>query len=266
MAALPRLPRARGLAALGATLARSGPLAVFALIVGGATTLGFVATAFVLGARGSRALAQLPGVASSALAWGAGILLAFAAGVHALRRDREQGIRALVHARGATTGAYLRGRVIGMVAVLAIVVVGGTALVGISATSVASSARVAFVAKASGASLAYALAFALTIAPVSLAALGARSRAGGYLWLVGVVFLPEILSGWIAPMLPRDFDDLASIPSALAGIRTALMPPGVDYEHLARASLLLAVVIAIAIAIVRQQIARVDAEVGVGPR
>jgi hypothetical protein len=252
--------RARALAALGASLARSGALATTAVIVGGVTTLGFITTAFILGARGSRALAQLPSVASSALAWGAGILLAFAAAVHALRRDRDHGVRALVTVRGASTAAYLRARVIGLGVVLAVVVGGGTALVSISSAAVAPATRVAFVAEAGAASIAYALAFALTMAPVALATLGARSRAGGYLWLVAVVVLPEVLQGWIAPMLPRDFSDLGSIPSALGAFRTALLPPEIDYAHLLRASVVLLAVIAIAVAVVRQQIARVDVE------
>ena len=61
-------------------------------------------------------------------------------------------------------------------------------------------------------------------------------------------------------MLPREWSDLASIPSALGALRTALMPPGIDYAHLLRASVVLLAVIAIATAALRQQIARVDAE------
>src|SRR5947199_7910282 len=144
------------------------------------TVLGAIAAALALArsAAPRPPLAELASAASSALAWGAGILVAFAAAAQALRRDAQDGVRALVRARGGSIAAYARGRVIGLAIVLAIVVGGGTLVSGAIAVLVA--ARFGAAASATQgliASFAYAIAFAIVIAPLSLAALGARNRA-----------------------------------------------------------------------------------------
>lgn len=251
-------PRARALAALGWTMARSGPLAVASIAIGALTTVGMIVAAFVLARHGGRALAQLPSVASSALAWGAGILLAFSSAAHALRRDREQGIRALVRARGGSASSYLWGRVAGLFLVLALVVVGGTLLTGVAATALASKGAVLRVARGSAASTLYALSFSVIVAPVALAALGARSRAGGYVALVMMLVVPELFAGWTEELLPRGWEELTSIPAILTAVRGSLV--ALDGARLARALFAVVVVAAIATAIVRQQMARVDAE------
>jgi hypothetical protein len=252
-------PRARALAALGWTMARSGPLATVSIGVGALTTLGMIVAAFVLSRHGGRALAQLPSVASSALAWGAGILLAFSSSAHALRRDREQGIRALVRARGGSAASYLWGRVAGLFLVLALVVVGGTMLTGVAATALASKGAWLKVARGSAASIVYALSFALVVAPVALAALGARSRAGGYVALVMILVVPQLFAGWTEELLPRGWEELTSIPAILTAVRGSIV--AFDGARLARALLAVAIVTIAATAIVRQQMARVDAEV-----
>jgi len=246
--------------ALGVALARRGPLAVAALVVGALTTFAMLVIAFVVAAHGGRSLAQLPSVASSALAWGAGVMLAFAASSRALRRDRDDGVRALVRARGGSTGAYVGGRVAGLVALVALVVGGGTLLAGVASTALATRGAVAHVAMGTGAAIAYALAFAATVAPVALASLGARSRVGGYFALLSVLVLPELLGRWTAEMLPRGWQDLTSIPAALGSLRSALTPGAIDVASLLRSLVVLAAIAAIATAIVRTQVARVDAE------
>ncbi len=230
------------------------------LAIGALTTFAMVVAAFVVAARGGRALAQLPSVTASALAWGAGVMLAFAASTRALRRDRDDGVRALVRARGGSTPAYVGGRVVGLAVLVAVVVAGGTLVAGVASTALANPGSVARVAKGAGASLAYAVAFSVTIAPVALAALGARSRIGGYFALVSVLVLPELFGRWTAQMLPRGWQELTSIPATLGALRTALTPGTFDVATLLRASVVLAAIAAIATAIVRTQVARVDAE------
>lgn len=254
-----RARSAPALGALGVELARRGPLAVASIAIGAVTTFALLTVAFVVAARGGRALPQLPSVASSALAWGAGVTLAFAAAAHALRRDREQGIRALVRARGGSTVAYLRGRILGLVLLVALVVVGGTLVVGVASAALVGRGAFASAARGAGAAVAYATAFSITIGPVALAALGARSRFGGYLALVSVLVVPEMLGRFTAQMLPRGWQELTSIPAALGALRASLSPD-VDVAGLLRSIVVLAAVIAIAIAVVRAQIARVDAE------
>lgn len=255
-----RARSAPALGALGIALARRGPLAIASIAIGVLTTFAMIVGAFVLAARGGRSLAQLPGVTASALAWGAGVMLAFAASTRALRRDKDDGVRALVRARGGSTPAYVGGRIAGLVVLVAIVVAGGTLIAGVASTALASSGNVARVAKGAGAAVVYALAFSATIAPVALAALGARSRIGGYFALVSVLVLPELFGRWTAQMLPRGWHELTSIPAVLGALRAALTPGTFDVATLLRASVVLAAIAAVATVIVRTQVARVDAE------
>src|SRR6202042_3114222 len=80
--------------------------------------------------------ALLPLVESSAIAWSAGMVLALGAALGAIGRDREQGISSLARARGVSAGAYVRGRVGGLVLLLAALVGGATLIGGMAATSV----------------------------------------------------------------------------------------------------------------------------------
>jgi hypothetical protein len=245
---------------LGVALARRGALATVSIAIGALTTFGMVVAAFVVDSRSAHTLRHVPGVASSALAWGAGVTLAFAASARALRRDRDDGVRALWRARGGTTQRYVVGRVLGIVLVVAAIVAGGTLVCGLASTALSGRAALGRVAGSAAASLAYALAFSATVAPVALASLGARSRVGGYLALVTVLVLPELFAGWTARMLPAAWSELTSIPSVLGALRASLTPGAVDVAMALRALVVLAAVSAVALAIVRTQVARVDAE------
>jgi hypothetical protein len=252
-------PGTRTLLPLGVALAHAGPLAVVALVLGAVTTFGMVTAAIVLGRQGADApLAGLVGRTSSFLAWGAGLLLTFAATARALRRDREEGIWALARSRGASVAAYLSARLSGTALVVGVVVAGGTLITALTSALVAARGAILTTVQGGVASVAYGIAFAVTLTPVALAALGARSRGGGYLWLLAVLLIPELFIGWTARILPQGWGDLASIPRALAGVRAALMPPGIDVWALARAVAVLVVVIGVALLVVRSQVARLD--------
>ncbi len=203
--------------ALGAWLATRGPLARAALVVSALGALASVATTIVLLRRGGSGAEHLPPIVAAAECWVAGTSLAFAAAVHALRRDRQEGVLALARARGIGVMGYARGRLGGLSLVIALAVAAPTLVAALGATSAAHASTT--VARSSLGALVYALAFSATIGPVAMAALGARTRAGGYFTLLGVLALPELVSPLTATFLPSGWDELTSIPAAIAAVR-----------------------------------------------
>jgi hypothetical protein len=199
---------------------------------------------------------QLPVIAAHAIAWGAGVTVAFGGALQAIRRDRVDGVVALARARGAGAADYVRGRVGGLVTVIAISVGGGTLAAGIAATSVAHPALTA--ARSTFGALAYALTFAATLGPVALAALGARSRGGGYAALLAVVVLPELIAPWTSALLPHGWIELTSIPAALDAVGMGAASPARAAMHLARAMAMLAAVIGASLVVVAAQVSRVN--------
>jgi hypothetical protein len=254
--------RLRGLWALGRALARTGIMAKLAYVVAGLTVLSLVALAFALAKTGDDgAIVRIPLVASSLLAWGAGVFLAFSASMRALRRDREEGVREMVRARGYSATSYLWARVFGLGAEVAWLVGGGTVLAGAVAALLATHrGALANAVGDAGAALAFSLAFAVVVAPVAMATLGARSRVGGYLLLLLVLVVPELLEPWTSRILPAGWEELGSIPGALLALRASLLPSHVDGGLLARAGAVLAVVTALALLAVRAELAALDAE------
>jgi len=241
--------------ALGTWLASRGGLAGlgFALAIGGALASVIAAVAV----SGSAYAIELPVFASSVIAWSAGMVLATGAAVHALRRDREQGVVTLARARGASLAGYVRGRVGGLVVVLGLAVGGATLVAGVAATSVAQPTLAA--ARASLAAVVYALAFAATLGPVAMAALGSRTRSGGVLTLIGVVVVPELLSSWTLTLLPRGWHELTSIPAALAAVRAGVAAPGAMAAPMVRGLAGLAAVVAVSLVVIAARVRQVDA-------
>jgi len=250
----------RAAIALGVSLAPRGAMVKIALAIAALTTLGGCIGALVLSGRGSGdALVALGAAMSSALAWGAGILIAIPASLDALRDDRKSGIRALLLARGASTMTYVRGRVLGLAIVLMAVVGGGTLLSGGLAFLLAS--RVGTTARAFEglvASLVYAAAFALVVAPLALATLGSRSRVGGYSRFLAIILLPELVESWTSALVPPSWGELLSVPSALGALRAALTPESLDPARFARAAFVLFVVAVLSFAFVQTEIASLD--------
>jgi len=233
---------------LGTWLAARGALATLGIGLTIVAALASIAAALVVARSDGNGAAQLPALESSAIAWGAGAILAFGAAVHALRRDREQGILALVLLRGGTLGAYVRGRVGGVVVLLAATVGGATLVGGLAAISVAH--PLAPTVRSALAAVVYALAFAATIGPIAVATLGARTRAGGYLSLLAVLVVPELLAPWTASLLPHGWHELTSVPAALAAVRAGAAAPVEHAESLARAVAGLVAVVAMSLVVV----------------
>jgi hypothetical protein len=245
---------------LGLSLARRGILPSASIVICVTTAFGLALVAVVLAARGPQSPAHnVPILASSALAWGGGFLLAFSAAAHALRRDRTEGIRGLFVTRTTSLRGYLLGRVGGLAVLIALVVAGGTLFCGLAAMAAASRAgTVPRILQSTGAGIAFGLAFAAVVAPVAFAALGARSRIGGYMFLIGVVMLPELVVSSMGSALPESIADVLSIPSALSALRTSLAPGTVDLARTARAGVALALVVAFAMFLVRRDAILVD--------
>lgn len=252
--------RPGSLLALGITLARRGILPVASIAICVSTTIALALVAALLSSRGPDAPAHdVPILASGALAWGGGFLLAFAAAAHALRRDRAEGIRELFVSRTTSLRGYLLGRVGGLALLIAICVAGGTLLCGLVA--VAGAARGAGVPRmlhATAAGIAFSIAFSAVVAPVAFAALGARSRIGGYIFLLAVVMIPEAIVALMGSSLPEAVADVLSIPSALAALRTSLAPGTVDPWRAMRALVALSFVVAFAMFLVRRDAVLVD--------
>lgn len=252
-------PRRRELALLALSRATSGLLAKAALAVGGVTLLGCFALAAA--ARRSASLPRVPVAAAWLLAWGAGVLLAFSAAARALERDRDDGTLDLVRARGHGRGAWTAARIGGLGAALLAVSGGGALATGAACALVAPSAKLALASlQGALAAFVYSACFSAIVAPVAFAALGARSRAGGYFWLLVVLVVPAAISGLTAPLAPAGWEPLVSVPGVLDAARAALAPPGVDPVGLARALAVAVGIAAVAFAVARAEAARASDE------
>lgn len=253
-------PRYGPLLALGASLARRGLLARFAIGIGISTVLLACAVAIAIARRGGEApVHTVPLLTSSALAWGAGFLLAFSSAAHALRRDRTEGVQHLLVARTTSLRAYVIARIGGLAAVIAIVVAGGTLLTGLVA--IAASVKAGGIPRtlqATGASFVFSLAFAAVVAPIAFAALGARSRVGGYFFLLFIVVLPELFTGLLSGLLPESLLEVLAIPSALAALRSALSPGSFDALRTMRALVAIALWIMIGSYLVKRTVASLN--------
>ncbi len=250
------------LLALGATLARRGVLTVASMVVSALTALVLAVLAFAFARRGGDApVASVPVLASSAIAWGGGFLQAVVVAIGALRRDRVEGIRHLFVMRTTSLRGYLVARVGGLAAVLAVVVGGGTLFVSVLAIVAATQTQAVLrTVHTTFGALVFALAFAMVMAPVAFAALGARTRISGYLVLLLFLVVPELVAGTLAGALPSEVTELFAIPSALAALRSSLAPGSVEPIRFLRALVALAIFTGIALALVRRDAAAVERE------
>jgi hypothetical protein len=234
--------------AFGVWLATRGALARASLVLSALSVVGAVAAAVVVGRGDGSGAEHLPTIVAEVVSWVVGTTLAVAVAVHALRRDREEGVVALARARGIGALAYARGRLGGLSVVLAVGLGVPTVVAALGATSASHAA--ASVARSSLAALVYTAAFAATIGPVAMATLGARTRAGGYFTLLAVLVLPELLAPVTAALLPAGWDELTSIPAALEALRLGVEAPVKQGEHLARAVVGLAGVVFVSLVVV----------------
>ncbi len=217
------------------------------------TTLGAFVFGLAAGREGESTERVAP-IAASLLAWGAGVLLCFAASMRAFDRDRDEGWEALLARHGARRSSYLIARVAGLAIVTLEIVLPGTVLAGLGAALASHeghAAREALLGTLAGS--AYAIAFSIVVAPIALAALGARNRAAGYLYLLFVLFLPALLADWTGQLVPEDWSELVSVPGALDALRESLLGK-IDAGRALRAVVVLALVTALASVWARAQL------------
>ncbi len=239
--------------ALGVRLASRGALTIASLALVALGGLVSVAVAFSSVGRDATHLAT---TAAMTIAWSAGLMVAFGCALRAFARDWEDGIIALARSRGIQAKAYIRGRVGGLVIVLAVALGGATLVASLAATAVA---RAPLEAARDGiAALAYALAFAATMGPLAMAALCTRSRTSGYLALVALLIAPELAAPWTASLLPRGWHELTSIPAALAAVKSGVLSPKADGLRMLRALVGLGAVVAVSLGVVRARLPRVS--------
>jgi hypothetical protein len=248
-------PQAPSTRAFGVWLATRGPAVRASLALAFVGTVAGVIAA--VSARSKPYADAIPPVTSAALSWGTGVMVAFGASLRAAHRDRDDGVLALLRARGVGASGYVVARAGGLAIMLAGTLGASVLCVAIAATL--GSATPLATARAGAGAVAYALAFAATIAPLALATVGGRSRGLGYLALLLVLALPEALAPWTRQLLPAGWRELTSIPAALDAVRHGVTRPDA-LAHAARALVGLAVVIVASLIVVRGRVARISAE------
>ena len=250
-----RRPRLATLLRFGASLARRGLMSWISLAVSALTAFAFAVLGIVLARRGQDApVHDVPLLASSSLAWGGGFLHAFSASASALRRDDTSGIQHLFVGRTASFRGYLAARVGGLALVLGAVAGGGTLFAGGAAVLAArSNAAVGRTLQATAAGFVFALAFACVLAPVALAALGARKRLSGYFTLLLLLVVPAFVVSAVDDFVPTEAAELCSVPTALAALKGALAPGTVDGLRFLRAVVALLVFASVGFFFVRRE-------------
>jgi hypothetical protein len=92
-----------------------------------------------------------------------------------------------------------------------------------------------------------------------MATLGARTRTGGYLALLGVLVVPELLAPWTSAFLPPGWRELTSIPAALDALGSGIASPARDWLAMARATAALAAVVTASLVVVAARLPRTRA-------
>ncbi len=229
----------------------------FAAVVAGFTMFGGALAALRL-RNVDRTSSALLTLITWALVWGTGMLLAFGLSSRALLRDHEDGIVDLFERHAHGRNAYLFARTFGIASVIAMVLGAATLLSGIAIALVShrplESVRTAGATVAAGV---YVLFFSFTMAPLALAALGGRGKAGGYVVLLFLLGIPELIAKMTEGILPLAFRELFSFGGALSAARDSLLPASFDPARFLRATLVLAFVAGVGFLFLRREVNRV---------
>jgi hypothetical protein len=184
-------------------------------------------------------------LATKALAWGPGALVCFTVATRVYERDRAQGRCALIEARGLTAD-YPWARIFATVVAIATPVSIGTLLmIAISALIALRGSDLASALRGGMPALAYATAFCLVLGPLMVALLAHRPRGSGYLAILSVLVLPELLAPVTRTFVPQD---MTSIPAALEGLAQALAPAQGDARRALGCALFLTAIALMALA------------------
>ena len=218
--------RFRSALALAARLSVAGLVPKISIAIAVATVIGAIAVAVSVSHDPHPPLASVPGLAATFLAWGGGFTYAVAAAAHAFDRDVTSGVRDLARTRGVPGRTYVLSRVLGLALSLFLMVAIGAVVTGGVCVLLAPASRV-LVLKSTAATLAYAAAYALILAPMAIATMGTRSRPRGYILLLAILIVPELAQDSLE-VIPEHWRSLVGVPSAMATLRDALTPAHFD--------------------------------------
>lgn len=237
-------------------------MSVIAMAFSVVTVVGFCVLAISYARRPEAGpIRSVPTLASSAIAWGGAFLQAVVVTMHAFTRDRTDGVVELFRARTTSLRGYLVARVAGLAALLAVFTGGGTLVV--SAVSIAAAAQggdALPTTKAALGAVVYGLAFALVISPIAFATLGPRSRGGGYLALLLVLIVPDLLSSKLDAVLPSGVAEVCAIPSALAALRASIGAGAFDGLRFLRALVALVTMAGVVLLFVQRAVGRLEGD------
>ncbi len=265
-AGAPQLPnrRARTRALLALALARTtdGIMTKLLLGLGAVMAIGMVVLGVIAGRSSAPPdLERVPVATTMVMAWGAGVLIAFSAAARSYYRDLDEGYFALAALRGASPSRFVMARVAALALVLFGIAACGALLAGAAAALAAHGGRAAlYASRGLIPSFAYAAGFAVTVAPLSAAILGTRTRTGGYGLLFLLLILPALLSDWTAQLVPAPWAELLSIPGALDGLEASLSTASFDLLQAVRAIAMVAAFALLALAWVRVQAAALGSD------
>ncbi len=190
---------------------------------------------------------------STSIIWwgGATVLMAFAQSARVLHKLWGEGLSTLLQLRAGRRTAW-QAYLFGMVARLCIVALPPIALVGIFSLALAPSDHGRIVAMLV-ACLVSTLFFSGTLASVAMAALGGRSRAGGYLRLFAILTIPELVGSSLT--VSKEMRGMLSVPSVLSTLVDSIAHG--NMSRMLTASFVLVAVNVLAIGIIKLEWTRV---------
>ncbi len=195
-------------------------------------------------------------LSTSLIWWGALVLIAFALSVRVLHRLRDDGLATFMQLRTGRNTAW-QAYLFGMFGRLCAVALPPVLLVGVAALALAPAdhGRIFLMLVAC---LISTVVFAATLSSVAMAALGGRSRAGGYLRLFAILTIPELVGSSLS--LSKEMRGMTSISALLSTLVDSLSRG--DVSKLIIAVFILASVVAFAVGIIKLEWARVVGEAG----
>ncbi len=183
-----------------------------------------------------------PVAASNAMTLGPGVFVVLALTVDVFRRDRREGVWNYYRSRGVRFNEYARTRMLGAFVLTFLAVFAAPLLLGMVGLLFAPNARLsmAMLGTFVGVTL-FSLSYAALLVALAWAAFAPRPFAKGYVMVLLVMVLPEIVAPYVSGWLPEGWVDLLTVRTLLASFRASLLPGGWDVHVMAKHVLALGV-------------------------